>query len=322
MGATFTWGRGRLLTKYAKYSTTINFVYDANGIRSGKLKTSVNGVLRTTYLYDSEGRLRVEIIATDNKYYLYSADGIIGYVQDGQRYLYRKNLFGDITAIYQGETKLAEYEYDAWGNCTITLDTNSVGKNNPFRYRGYYWDNDIKLYYLMSRYYDPKTGRFINADSFEYLEPKAINGLNLYAYCRNNPIMYVDPNGHFLIELGVVAFFVVSAGGIILLFMALGIYVAIITQGSGDDLEQSEESDTVFPKPDEPLKEPNPPSVDTEFVSDISENLLDLGVNINRIIAPVSTEVKYFGPVVGGGGSLWDPVLQSIFNESFTGSFQ
>ncbi len=135
-------------------------------------------------------------MGTDKKYYLYSADGIIGFVQGGQRFLYRKNLFGDITAIYQGETKLAEYEYDAWGNCTITLDTNSVGKNNPFRYRGYYWDNDIKLYYLMSRYYDPKTGRFINADTFDYLKPKAVNGLNLYAYCRNNPVMYKDPSGH------------------------------------------------------------------------------------------------------------------------------
>ena len=48
----------------------------------------------------------------------------------------------------------------------------------------------------MTRYYDPKTGRFINADSFEYLDPNKINGLNLYAYCGNNPIMNVDPSGH------------------------------------------------------------------------------------------------------------------------------
>ena len=149
MGATFTWGRGRLLTKYAKYSTTINFVYDANGIRSGKLKTSVNGVLRTTYLYDSEGRLRVEIIGTDNKYYLYSADGIIGYVQDGERFLYRKNLFGDITAIYQGTTKLAEYEYDAWGNCTIIK--NKRNGENPF----------LIFYIKRDRQYQARALRFL-----------------------------------------------------------------------------------------------------------------------------------------------------------------
>lgn len=53
-----------------------------------------------------------------------------------------------------------------------------------------------KLCYLNSRYYDPKTGRFINADSLDYLDPKTINGLNLYSYCNNNPVMNVDPSGH------------------------------------------------------------------------------------------------------------------------------
>ena len=109
--------------------------------------------------------------------------------------MYRKNLFGDITAIYNGKTKVAEYVYDAWGNCTVTTNVNGYGTRNPFRYRGYYFDTDLNLYYLLSRYYDPKTGRFINADSLDYLDPKTINGLNLYAYCRNNPIMYVDPYG-------------------------------------------------------------------------------------------------------------------------------
>ena len=121
--------------------------------------------------------------------------GIMGYEENGERFLYRKNLFGDITAIYHGSTKVAEYVYDAWGNCTITYDPDGIGARNPFRYRGYYWDNDIQMYYLMTRYYDPKTGRFINADSIEYLEPKEINGLNLYAYCGNNPVMNIDPIG-------------------------------------------------------------------------------------------------------------------------------
>ena len=109
--------------------------------------------------------------------------------------MYRKNLFGDVTAIYNGTTKVAEYVYDAWGNCTITLDKKSCGTSNPFRYRGYYFDNDLQMYYLLTRYYDPQTGRFINADTPEYLDPKTINGLNLYAYCRNNPVMHTDPYG-------------------------------------------------------------------------------------------------------------------------------
>ena len=52
------------------------------------------------------------------------------------------------------------------------------------------------MYYLQSRYYSPELGRFISPDSVEYLAPDTIGGLNLYAYCLNNPVMYVDPSGH------------------------------------------------------------------------------------------------------------------------------
>lgn len=58
------------------------------------------------------------------------------------------------------------------------------------------------MYYLISRYYDPETGRFISADSIEYLDPETLGGLNLYAYCNNNPVMNVDPLGtSFLVAL-------------------------------------------------------------------------------------------------------------------------
>ena len=101
-----------------------------------------------------------------------------------------------LTAVYNGTSKVAEYAYDAYGNCRVITGSN-IGTLNPFRYRGYYFDEDMKLYYLQSRYYDPETGRFINADDVSYLDPETIHGLNLYAYCLNNPVMDVDPTGCF-----------------------------------------------------------------------------------------------------------------------------
>ena len=61
--------------------------------------------------------------------------------------------------------------------------------------RGYYFNTETKLYFLKTRYYDPVTGRFITIDDISYIDPETINGLNLYAYCGNNPVMYTDPNG-------------------------------------------------------------------------------------------------------------------------------
>ena len=98
--------------------------------------------------------------------------------------------------------------YDAWGNRTvsggtaITIDGYSIlmSNLNPFYYRGYYYDIETKFYYLQTRYYDPALGRFINPDTIDYLDPESINGLNLYCYCGNNPIMYTDPSGHFAIS--------------------------------------------------------------------------------------------------------------------------
>ena len=95
---------------------------------------------------------------------------------------------------------MVEYEYDAWGNFTKNIRIScTVSKYNPFVYKGYYYDSEVNLYYLNSRYYDPSIGRFISTDDISYLSPDNLKGLNLFAYCENNPIMYKDPSGAFLI---------------------------------------------------------------------------------------------------------------------------
>ena len=120
-------------------------------------------------------------------------------------YTYRKNIFGDIIGIYDANnTCVAKYVYDAWGNHKVlnpdgTENTSStfIGNVNPIRYRGYYYDVETGLYYCNSRYYSPELCRLISPDSFDYLDPESIHGLNLYAYCYNNPINNYDPTGHF-----------------------------------------------------------------------------------------------------------------------------
>ncbi len=82
----------------------------------------------------------------------------------------------------------------------LVRDFTGYGEINPFRYRGYYYDTESRLYYLITRYYDPRLGVFLTRDSTEYLEPEEVGGVDLYAYCYNNPVMYSDPNGHFAIS--------------------------------------------------------------------------------------------------------------------------
>ena len=92
---------------------------------------------------------------------------------------------------------MVKYSYDAYGNCTRGYTTNNdLADSNPIRYRGYYFDVDTGLYYLNARYYNPQWRRFISPDDTAYLDPETPNGLNLYAYCYNDPVNYADPSGH------------------------------------------------------------------------------------------------------------------------------
>jgi len=189
-----TWSKGKYLSSYTHNGVAYSFTYNVKGERATKTYNSntctfcyVDGKL----LY--ENRPNVGTI-----YYIYDESGVIGFTLNGTQYYYRKNAQGDILSIHSGGGLYATYTYDAWGNCTVTDNSGTgIGDVNPFRYRGYYFDSETGLYYLMTRYYDPEIGRFISADALAYLAPETINGLNLYAYCYNNPVMGYDPNGTF-----------------------------------------------------------------------------------------------------------------------------
>ena len=92
-------------------------------------------------------------------------------------------------------TKVVTFTYDAFGRCTVSGDT-TLAEYCRIRYRGYYYDTRTGLYWVQTRYYNPDWCRWISPDSVSYLDSESPHGLNLYLYCGNDPINYVDPSGH------------------------------------------------------------------------------------------------------------------------------
>ena len=145
-------------------------------------------------------------------YYIYDASSnVIGLKYNNDIYYYEKNIQNDITGIMDDSFNLlATYEYDSWGNILSIKDTNgntitdssNIALVNPFRYRSYYYDSEIGMYYLNSRYYNQEWGRFINADKM-LVGASDLPNYNLYAYTNNNPINKVDEDGNYALPLAI-----------------------------------------------------------------------------------------------------------------------
>ena len=217
-GKTLEW-EGKRLAKYNESDNCyVKLNYDGNGLLAGYFYSNTysiwGGATFTTTMTREITRDGDRILSekvteynpetnsttVKNIMYAYDEKGVSGMTVGGKKYYFVRNVFGDVTAIYNtSRVKCAEYGYDAWGTCYTTLDTNGVGSLNPFRYRGYYFVSRIGLYYLTTRFYDYTTGRFINADVPSICFDDGLTlpeGCNLYSYCHNNPISYVDPTGH------------------------------------------------------------------------------------------------------------------------------
>jgi RHS repeat-associated protein len=206
-GYTLTWENGRQLAGMTGNGSTIAYKYDENGTRTEK---TVNGVT-SKYQY-VEGNLQYEQKGSAKLYYFYSGNGQasgVKYINASgteANYYFTYNWRGDIIGIYtEAGTLVAKYLYDSWGklvsvtdqNGNAITDMNHIGNMNSLRYRGYYYDTENGLYYLQSRYYNPEWGRFINADVL-LGEPGELLGHNMFAYCENNSVNFVDPTGYKL----------------------------------------------------------------------------------------------------------------------------
>ena len=188
-GATLSWQHGRQLAGYSKGGTQISYVYNADGIRTSK---TVNGITTTYNVID--GTLR-RMTSGENTLEFINGTSVIF---NGTEYWYVFNAQNDVIGLIDENGEyVVKYTYDAWGALLSKSGAmaDTLGALNPFRYRGYIYDEETGLYYVSSRYYDPVVGRWLNSDSIVSGIGGDVRGYNTFAYCFNNPTNMVDYTG-------------------------------------------------------------------------------------------------------------------------------
>lgn len=206
-------------------TTTVNS-YDAeNRLSKVTVTDASSGTGETTKvvqenLYNGEGQRICKTEGATEVNYFYQ-DGVVSYTTEGSAdtkniqnllglegniiaaeecttdnynyHLYQKDVQGSTSSILD-ETGAGElsYEYDDFGE-TEQKGTDTF--QNEICYTGGIYDATTGLYYLNARHYDPETGRFLTEDTYRG-ELNKPDTLHLYAYCKNNPINYIDPSGH------------------------------------------------------------------------------------------------------------------------------
>ncbi|PYI56314.1 polymorphic toxin-type HINT domain-containing protein [Paenibacillus flagellatus] len=193
--ANYTFNPWNELTGVASGGETTEYQYspETEGLRIKK--TSSTGTVR--YTYNGKGQVIAESDANNNvtAQYVWGPDRLLMKkdAATGQSYYYLQNGHGDVVQLVSTAGAVVNnYRYDEWGN--VLSETESVP--NVFKYAGEQYDAEVGLYYLRARYYDPGVGRFISKDAYEGDIANPLT-LNLYAYVHNNPLIYIDPTGHW-----------------------------------------------------------------------------------------------------------------------------
>ena len=156
--------------------------YDAEGLRFELLE---NG-RRTSFVYH-DGELLQEEGREEQKTSYHLGAGMEAFRRGQELSYYHRDEQLSTVFVTDGQGEIRNsYQYDAFG---IPLETTEQ-LNNRIRYTGQQYDELTEQYYLRARYYNPVAGRFMQEDVYQG------DGLNLYAYCGNNPVVYDDPSGY------------------------------------------------------------------------------------------------------------------------------
>lgn len=177
---TFTYDEWDKMVGYSDGSVEHSYSYDPNGIRTRKDSKD--------YIVD----INNNVVAEANSSGTITDEILWGHQPlarktGGTWYYYIYNAHGDVIGVVnESGTVVNNYTYDAWGG----IVSQTEGISNPIKYAGEYYDDELGMYYLRARYYDPSIGRFTSKDPVE-------SGMNRYAYCGNNPVNRIDPSGLF-----------------------------------------------------------------------------------------------------------------------------
>ena len=217
---TYPWQAGRQLKQMSAEGTNVSFKYDSNGMRVQKVVEQSWYPETTNYTYHGKILTHMtvdyidfdEVAHQDEMHFFYDAQSRPVKVEfNGTVYTYLPNLQGDIVGILDNAgTLVVKYKYDAWGKLLSTSGTlaDTLGKRNPFHYRGYVYDEESGLYYLRSRYYNPEWHRFVNADARITTGSGQLQS-NIFLYCNNTPTILIDPDGTSI--LGAIALLAAAA---------------------------------------------------------------------------------------------------------------
>lgn len=240
---------GRRLTKYENAFYTITYTYNVNGLRVRKdtLYKPTGSLTVTQYTYEGD-RLLYEKTGTNWTRFVYDDNGLLyGFVYNGIRYYYVRDLQQNIVKIVDETGQyVAGYVYESYGVTTELQGDVEIARLNPFRYKGYYYDADTGYFYCNSRYYNPYWGRWLTADDVSQIDPESIGGLNLFAYCCNDPINRVDPSGQkakwwqwALVGVAVVGLVAATVWGLTMTGLVVGSVISGASMGALAGMSES-----------------------------------------------------------------------------------